>query len=153
MKKYLAYFIFSVCALYLSILVIREFYYPKSVITINGYSLTVEQALTPRQQTKGLSIKKTLSENHGMVFVYNHDDYLSFWMKGMNFPIDIIWLDNQCRVVHIEENLPPCPLTGDCPTYTPTQRARYVLETIAGFTKRYQVEQGKTIIEWPAYCG
>jgi uncharacterized membrane protein (UPF0127 family) len=53
-------------------------------------------------------------------------------MRGMKFPIDIIWLDNARKVIHIEHSLDPCPLDIDCPKFIPSAAALYVLKTIAG---------------------
>ena len=57
---------------------------------------------------KGLAVKDQLKENEAMFFVFDKPEKHSFWMKDMNFPIDIIWLDSTDKVVHIEQNLQPC---------------------------------------------
>ena len=82
--------------------------YPKSYITINGFELTADLALTNEQKEKGLSVKDELKENEAMLFIFEESAKHSFWMKDMKFPIDIIWLDSDGEVVHIEQNLQPC---------------------------------------------
>jgi uncharacterized membrane protein (UPF0127 family) len=65
-------------------------------------------------------------------------------MKGMKFPIDIIWLDKDKKVVHIEPSLAPCT-PFYCPTYTPSQPAMYVLETVSGFAAKHHVTEGTLV--------
>ena len=63
----------------------------------------------------------------------------------MKFPIDIIWLDNDGKVVHIEQNLKPCVSVFICISYSPNTDSQYVLETVAGFTQRHNVSIGTDI--------
>jgi uncharacterized membrane protein (UPF0127 family) len=91
---------------------------------------------------KGLAIKNQLKENEAMLFVFEDSAQHSFWMKDMKFPIDIIWLDSDGKVVHIEQNLQPCISVFICPNYTPNTDSQYVLETVAGFTQRHNVSIG-----------
>jgi uncharacterized membrane protein (UPF0127 family) len=98
-----------------------------------------------KQIIKGLVIKNQLKENEGMLFVYQQPAKYRFSMRGMKFPIDIIWLDNARKVIHIEHSLEPCPSDIDCPEFIPSAAALYVLETIAGFSKRHDVNIGTQI--------
>jgi uncharacterized membrane protein (UPF0127 family) len=94
---------------------------------------------------KGLAVKNQLKENEAMLFVFEDSAKHSFWMKDMKFPIDIIWLDSDGKIVHIEENLEPCPLVFVCPSYAPNADSQYVLETVAGFTQRHNISVGTNI--------
>jgi uncharacterized membrane protein (UPF0127 family) len=80
-----------------------------------------------------------------MLFVFEEPLRHTFWMKDMKFPIDIIWLDSNGKIVHIEEKLMPCPLVLVCPSYAPNADSLYVLETIAGFAQRHNISLGTTI--------
>jgi uncharacterized protein len=117
----------------------------KGNVTIDGFSLTADLALSSEQKEKGLSVKEKLKENESMLFVFEKPGKLSFWMKDMKFPIDIIWLDNNGKIVHIEENLEPCSLVFVCPSYTPNTDSQYVLETVAGITQRLNVSVGTDV--------
>ena len=119
--------------------------YLKSNITINGFKLTADLALTNEQIEKGLSVKDKLKENEAMLFVFGESAKRSFWMKDMKFPIDIIWLDSDGNVVHIEQNLQPCVSVLICTSYSPNIESQYVLETVAGFTQRHNVSVGTDI--------
>jgi uncharacterized membrane protein (UPF0127 family) len=121
-------------------------------VTVNGIELVADVAASNEQRTKGLSIKDALAENDAMLFVFDTAGEHSFWMKNMKFPIDIIWLDSNKNVVHIEHNLQPCSLNVFCPTYKPDNNnnnnsSLYVLETVAGFAKKHNIVEG-TIVEF-----
>jgi uncharacterized protein len=116
-------------------------------VTVNGIELVADVAATNEQRTKGLSVKDVLAENEAMLFVFDSAREHSFWMKDMKFPIDIIWLDSNKNVVHIEHNLQPCSLEAFCPTYKPdnNNNSLYVLETVAGFAKKHNIVEGSTV--------
>ena len=119
--------------------------YLQTKVTVNNFDLTVYLAMTNEQIIKGLVIKNQLKENEGMLFVYQLPAKYTFSMRGMKFPIDIIWLDNARKVIHIEHSLEPCPSDIDCPKFIPSAAALYVLETIAGFSNRHDVKIGRQI--------
>ena len=116
----------------------------KAVVTVNGFNLTADLAITDEQKAEGLAVKDSLKENEGMLFVYEQPSDQSFWMKDMKFPIDIIWLNNNGTVVYIRHNLQPCIMTFDflCPIYTPDKDSLYVLETVSGFSKKHSIKIG-----------
>jgi uncharacterized protein len=119
--------------------------YRQIPIKINGFVLTADIAATDEQKRMGLSVKSSLAENEAMLFVFDNEAQHPFWMKDMKFPIDIIWIDSDKTVVHIEHNLPPCESGLLCPSYTPIQDSLYVLETVAGFTERHGVTRGTLV--------
>jgi uncharacterized membrane protein (UPF0127 family) len=119
--------------------------YLRAKVSIEGYELSAEIPVTGELMSKGLSVKNQLRENESMLFVFEEPLRHTFWMKDMKFPIDIIWLDSNGKIVHIEENLMPCPLVLICPSYAPNADSQYVLETIAGFAQRHNISPGTTI--------
>lgn len=116
-------------------------------VTVNGVEIIADVAATNDQRSKGLAVKDTLSENESMLFVFSAEREHSFWMKNMKFPIDIIWLDGDKEVVHIEHSLEPCVPDSFCQTYKPNDDSLYVLETVAGFAEKYDVTGG-TLVEF-----
>ena len=104
--------------------------------------LEVEIADTPELQVQGLSGRKSLSENKGMLFVYEKPAMPGFWMKDMRFPIDIIWLGEDIRVAGIEAHVPP--ETYPAVFYSPSP-VRYVLEVNAGWAERNGITSGSKI--------
>ena len=95
----------------------------------------------------GLGGHAPLGETDGMLFVFERPAFHSFWMKGMLFPLDLIWIENGL-VVHIERDAPHFPPgTSDMslPIYAPAAPATYVLEVNAGFTVYHGIEVGSQV--------
>ena len=116
-------------------------------VIVNGAVLVADIAASDEQITMGLSVKDSLDENEAMLFVFDEEAEHTFWMKNMKFPIDIIWIDADKTVVHIEHNLQPCSFGLFCPTYKPNDDSLYVLETIGGFAVRHDIVEG-TMVEF-----
>ena len=116
--------------------------YMKTTISVKNTTIIADLALTPDQQTRGLSGREPLGQNQGMLFVFKTPGNYGFWMKEMKFPLDIFWIDANHSAVYIKENLPPCPSIENCPTYFPDVDAPYVLEMVAGFAQRHGITNG-----------
>lgn len=114
-------------------------------VTVNGVELVADIAENSTQKSKGLSVKDVLKENEAMLFVFDTEREHSFWMKGMKFPIDIIWLDDDKEVVHVEHNLQPCGPDSFCQTYKPDDDSLYVLETVAGFALKHNITENTLV--------
>ena len=119
--------------------------YRHANVTVNGVVLVADISASNEQRTKGLSVKDALAENEAMLFVFGNEGEHTFWMKNMKFPIDIIWINGNKTVVHIEHNLPPCSFEVLCPTYKPDEDSLYVLETVGGFAERHDIAQGTRV--------
>ena len=114
---------------------------PKAII--NGVEIQLEVARTPEEQARGLSGREMLGENAGMLFVYEKPGLPGFWMKEMNFPIDIIWIGNDRRIVDISENIAPETFPR---LFRPRAPVQYVLETNAGWAKSHNISVGDQAI-------
>jgi len=112
-------------------------------VKIGDTEIKAEIADTLIKRTKGLMFRKSLPENEGMLFVFNEGDYHSFWMMNMSFPIDIIWVNEEKKVVDVVKNAQPCKLR--CSTYKPKEKAMYVLEVNANFTEKHGIEIGSSL--------
>lgn len=123
---------------------LREKYH-QARVNVNGFEIMADIAMTGEQKEKGLSIKDSLKEDEGMLFIFEREGKYNFWMNGMKFPIDILWLDSAGKVVHIEPNLQPCVSNNNCTDYAPSKNILYVLEVVAGFAERHNVEIGTDI--------
>ena len=77
----------------------------KAEIMINDSVFNVDLALFFDKKTKGLSGIDSIEENNGMLFVYFNNDIRYFWMKDMDFPIDILWIKGN-KIINISENVP-----------------------------------------------
>jgi len=74
-------------------------------VSINGQRVNVEVAQTVAERSRGLSNRPPLGADEGMVFVFPEPSTPSFWMNGMRFPLDLIWIANQ-TVVNITSDVP-----------------------------------------------
>ncbi|MDX2163867.1 MAG: DUF192 domain-containing protein [Gammaproteobacteria bacterium] len=104
------------------------------IFTLDHVPLQVEVVQSPEAQQRGLSGRKYLAKNTGMLFVFPKEDYYSFWMKDMLFPIDIIWMNKDYKIVYVKKDAQPCTLFS-CPKFTPDMPAQYVLEVSPGTLK------------------
>jgi uncharacterized membrane protein (UPF0127 family) len=87
-------------------------------------------AKTPPDRKKGLGGVISLDAKEALILAFPSDDEWGIWMKDMRFPIDIIWLDKDRKVVYIVKNASPEDSTNA--TFTPKTPARYVIEVAAG---------------------
>ena len=102
----------------------------------DGFAVVAELAVSPDERARGLMFRDGIHEDQAMLFLFPEEDIHSFWMKNMRFPIDILWLDKDRRVVHIESNVPPCP-RDPCPSYDPGTAAAFVIELQSGCAERH----------------
>ena len=110
--------------------------------TINNHTFNIEIAKTLKEKEIGLSTKKILSQNAGMLFLFNKPAYYPFWMKNMKFPIDIIFIRNG-RIVTIHKNVkPPTNSNENPPIYRSSEPADIVLEINAGLSEKYNFKEG-----------
>ncbi|MDO8573009.1 MAG: DUF192 domain-containing protein [bacterium] len=113
------------------------------VLKVGNINIYVDIADTPLLRESGLSGRNTLLDNQGMYFVFDRSGIYSFWMKEMNFPIDIIWIGEHMSVVDITESVLPSSFPQ---TFTSRVPARYVLEVQAGFAERHRVNIGDQVL-------
>jgi len=115
-----------------------------SLLLPSGRKLTVEVVASGEERALGLMFRDSLPADRGMLFLFESSGFQGIWMKNCRFPIDIVWLDENRRVVHLAENVPPCR-QDPCPTYAPLRRALYVLELNAGQARREGALVGATL--------
>ncbi|MCX6739348.1 MAG: DUF192 domain-containing protein [Candidatus Parcubacteria bacterium] len=113
-----------------------------TVISFKKVSVTAEVSDTEVLRVRGLSGRTSLKEGEGMWFDFASDGYYSFWMKEMNFPIDILWLNKNLQVVSLKEN---ATAESYPEKFTPRSLSRFVLEVPAGFVKKYEVTLGEKV--------
>lgn len=115
-------------------------------VTITNHIFKVELAKTPKDQQHGLSGRKSLPENQGMLFIFDHPDLYNFWMNDMKFPLDIIFIRDN-KIVSIAQNAkPPTSSKETLPIYKPPDLADKVLEINAGLSKKYNIKKGDLLV-------
>lgn len=112
----------------------------------DGSRLEVELAQTPEERERGLMFRTSLGPEEGMLFVFEADSELGFWMKNTFVDLDMAWLDASGKVTALHENVPrSTPGMSDSEVATRGGRGLYVLELAAGQAKRRKVAVGSVL--------
>ena len=111
----------------------------------DGSEFTLEIAETDAERARGYMQRAQVGPKEGMLFVFAAPARHSFWMKNCLIPLDILWLDEAFRVVHVVPELPPCPEEGPCPSVVPMRPARYALEFASGTAKAHGLKPGSRV--------
>jgi uncharacterized membrane protein (UPF0127 family) len=107
-------------------------------------TLHVEVASTPAQSERGLGYRDALADDAGMLFDLHETFVPQFWMKGMRFPLDFVWIGEDKRVVATSKAVPAQPGLPDADLVLVSAPAavRYVLEVNSGAADRLGLETG-----------
>jgi len=98
-------------------------------------------ARTPEQRERGLMYRERLDADAGMVFLFDHDDDQTFWMKNTPLPLDMIFITKDLAVAGVVENTVPFSTQSrSC-----GKQSRFVLEVNAGFAARHGVAAGTRV--------
>ncbi len=114
------------------------------VVFPKGRVVIAEIADTPEKMQRGYMFREQVGEEDGMIFVYPSASFHAMWMKNTLVPLDMVWMDVDFRVVHIERSVPPCR-KDPCPAYGSLRRASYVLEVQGGSIAPDQLALGDRI--------
>ncbi len=117
-------------------------YYHAIVTTSTGEEIPVEVADTLKKRSLGLGKRTYLKKGWGMLFVFEKRKPHRFWMKDMQFPLDIIWLDNH-RIVHIIHNAKPANSRDEPEVMTSPVPVNFVLEIAAGRAAKLRLKSGQ----------
>ncbi len=109
-------------------------------LTVKGKTIWVEVVKTEEDKTKGLMFRDDLGRDEGMLFVYDREEILTFWMKNTPLPLSIAFLDSRGKVVDLQDMTP-----FSIKTHASAYPARYALEMNQGWFKRNGVSVGDTI--------
>ena len=123
---------------------VRNFFFNEQTvgIFIRDVPVTVSIADSEEERSQGLSGVDSLDTQEGKLFIFDQEGKYGFWMKDMKMPLDIIWIDNSGRVVHIEENVLP----ESYPTiYSSPVNARFVVEVNAFFVSTFNITVGDSV--------
>lgn len=129
---------------------IQEYFIQESevLIFIENLAVAVTVADERAERQRGLSGVESIGELEGKLFVFDEEGYHDIWMKDMLFPIDIIFINEEFKIVDIAENVVPetYPLT-----YTSSEPARFILETNAFFVDSFKIKEGQFVALPPRY--
>jgi uncharacterized membrane protein (UPF0127 family) len=112
------------------------------IVTASGvHAFSVEMASNDAERERGLMFRKELPEGHGMLFDFQTDQEVSFWMHNTYLPLDMLFIQGNGRISHIAENATPMSdalIPSDGPV-------RAVLEVIAGTVQKYGIAPGDRV--------
>jgi len=106
--------------------------------------ITVEIARTEQERAQGLMYRKKLPDGAGMIFIFERDEQLSFWMKNTVIPLSIAFIASDGRITEIKDMQPL-----DLNSVTSSRSVRYALETPQGWFNRAGIKPGD-VVEIPA---
>ena len=119
-----------------------------ALVRVRDATYSVDLAVLPAERQQGLSGREQMASGSGMLFVFEEEQQLYFWMKEMHFPLDIIWIDGQCRLLGVAADVPTPPPDAsneEIPRVQSPGPARYVLEVHAGEAARNGLQPGDTV--------
>ena len=119
------------------------------LLSSTGKLFTVECVVSPPKLAQGLSGRKSLPKGTGMMFIFENLERHTMWMPDMNFPLDIVWLDETLSVVNITYGLQPCADINNCPQSSSVYMSKYAIEMNAGEAAIYGFMNGTQLTVAP----
>tara|TARA_Y100000590_G_scaffold368220_1_gene428732 strand:- start:1301 stop:1795 length:495 start_codon:yes stop_codon:yes gene_type:complete len=123
--------------------------FPRGTIMVGDKILEVQIADTEPRHVRGLMFQEELPFDQGMLFVFAESGPRSMWMLNMQFPLDIIWFDEDGNIVSISKDVPPCKTPAEimaCESDGATSRdAKYALEVTAGFVDKFNIDKNSKL--------
>lgn len=114
-------------------------------LTAGMYVIQAEVASSPAQRAQGLMHREKMAPNNGMVFVFNQPAEVCMWMKNTPLPLSVAFIDDQSKVVNIED-MQPLSLESHCAK----SQVRYALEMNLGWFKQKNIKPGFLIKGLPS---
>jgi uncharacterized protein len=105
------------------------------------HAFQVEMAITPEEKERGLMFRRELPEGQGMLFDFQTDQPVAFWMKNTYIPLDMLFIRSDGRIARIAENTEPLS-ERNIPSGAPV---RAVLEVIGGTAKKLGIAPGDRV--------
>jgi len=122
--------------------------FPMGTILVDKVPLQVQIADTEPRRIRGLMFQDQLPYDQGMIFVFGQPGLYSLWMLNMQFSLDMIWFDQDGKIVHIEKDVPPCKTALEittCQSIIPDKEAVYVLEVTSGFVDQNNITKDSVL--------
>ncbi len=118
-------------------------------VEVGGERFQVEVADDDAERARGLMFRDAMADDHGMLFIHDHQEPQAYWMKNTRIPLDILYFDRDRRLVSQQRDVPPCSAGDRCPPYPSRAPAQYVLELNAGQAARLGLEDGALLTFGP----
>jgi uncharacterized protein len=118
-------------------------------VELEGQRFRVEIADNDSERSRGLMFRDSMDTDRGMLFIHDEQMPLAYWMKNTKIPLDILYFNNERKLVSQQRGIPPCSLGDRCPPYPSEAPARYVLELNAGQAEKLGLENGALLTFGP----
>ncbi len=122
--------------------------FPQGTIMVDDVPLQVQIADSEPRRIRGLMFQDQLPYDQGMIFVFEKPGLYSLWMLNMQFSLDMIWFDQDGKIVHIEKDVPPCKTALEittCQSIVPDEEAVYILEVTSGFIDQNNITKDSVL--------
>jgi uncharacterized membrane protein (UPF0127 family) len=118
-------------------------------VELGGQRYQVELAQDDAARARGLMFRDARDADRGMLFIHDSTGPQAYWMKNTKIPLDILYFDEQRKLVSQQRDVPPCSAGNACPPYPSSKPARYVLELNAGQAERLKLQDGTELTFGP----
>ena len=118
-------------------------------VELGGERYAVEIADDDAERARGLMFRDELPPGHGMLFIHDRQEPQAYWMKNTKIPLDILYFDDDRKLVAQQRDVPTCSLGDACPSYPSDAPARYVLELNAGQAEKLKLQDGAVLTFGP----
>ena len=111
-----------------------------------GHEVHAQPMVDTPDLLRGMQFRKSLDEDHGMLYFQRRPGKYGYWMYQTLVPLDMIWIDEDYKIVEIVQNTPPCKtVASQCPMYGGHEMAKYVLQVRSGMVKKYGLKLGQQV--------
>ena len=114
-------------------------------VELGSHRYVVEIADDNAKRAQGLMFRESLDKGRGMLFIHDRQEPQAYWMKNTKIALDILYFDNDLKLVSQQVDVPPCTAIFMCPSYPSEAPARFVLELNAGEAKRIKLKNGDNL--------
>lgn len=115
--------------------------------TIASCTFYLEVADTSEERARGLMERESLGKDRGMLFIFENEQTLNFWMKNTLIPLDILFIDETLTVVDVQAMRPEHEsASGSLPIYTSAAPSMYAIEINEGLAKECGIEPGASVL-------
>jgi uncharacterized membrane protein (UPF0127 family) len=120
---------------------------PTITVRIGDDVILAEVPDAPQDRARGLGERDFLPRDRGMLFVFDSESPHGFWMRGMRFSLDFVWISAERQVVEMTTEVPPEPGVpeGELRLYRPREPVLYVLELNAGVAEELDIRVGDQV--------
>lgn len=135
-------------SLILFVLAFSKFSYGKTKTTqiiLADKKIEAEVADTDILRQKGLMYRSKLESNRGMLFVFNNEDYRSFWMKNCLIDLDVAFINTKKEIIDIQTMSVPSLVEKEIPSYKSKFPAQYALEMNKDWFKKNKIKIGQQL--------